>query len=329
MSKNKFRKWLKKARKKARELGVEFNETIETINPFDTDKSEVIFPKEFKVKIAATAYKKLFSYVRSTDLEVSGLGLVKKTTTGFRIYDIFVLNQESTGGHTDLDPNAMAKLMCKLIKERGRESVNDLKFWWHSHPHFGTFWSGTDDATADRLSNDKFLVAWVVNHDYSIRCRIELKQPFRMTLDNVPIEIEGGKHRKIEERFSSEARKKVKDSSPVMRGFGDYVGLAAYGYEYVYDKDLKSYVWQRKEAVKPAKDNSQIVLPLLLGAKEETGKKKSAKELTGNTLYVNSITKKSSFNKDEVKCKECKRDSCGGCETFTKLMHREVGEYVH
>ena len=239
-------------------------------------RGDAIFPLDFEVSMSSGVYKKLFSYVKSSNLEVSGLGLVKKKGNRFEIYDVFVLEQTSSGGGTTLDSKAVSDLMLKMIKEK--KEVGDLRFWWHSHPHFGTFWSGTDDATCERLVKDSFLIAWVVNHDHSVRCRIDLRSPFRVTLDDVPIEVEGRKDKRIDEGYRKEAEGKVK------------------GYEYLLeDKRVKGF--------RPDVEEFKV---------------------GGQTLYVNSITKQSSYKKKDVLDKDGFGD--GGVVLFSHTMV-PPGEY--
>ena len=231
-------------------------------------KGDAIFPLDFVVSMSSAVYKKLFSFVRASNLEVSGLGLVKQEENRFEIYDVFVLEQESSGGGTTLDGKAISDLMLKMIKEK--KEVGNLRFWWHSHPHFGTFWSGTDDATCERLVKDSFLIAWVVNHEYSIRCRIDLRSPFRVTLDDVPIEVEGRKDKRIDAGYRKEAEGKVKGCT----------------YEYLgYKRDREFNIEDIEET-----------------------------KVGGQTLFVNPITKQSSYNKEEVLFKE------GGVGLFSRVM---------
>lgn len=311
-TKNKFKKWLKKQRKHlrfAKELAIEQEENFLGFRNWNMNSfvkpSEVILSPTFKVRIGAVAYKKLFSFVTASDLEVSGLGLVKPIENGFKIYDIFVLKQISSGAHTDLDKQAMTNLMLKLLKEKGAKEVNNLRFWWHSHPHFGVSPSGADDATGERLANDQYLVSWIVNHNRDIYCRIELTKPFRMTLCDVPVEIEGGANKSIVKSHREEAKGKVK-------GFEYDIPEVGTGNRWVWNNKLLRFMPTQEV---PINNENQLSLPLLRGAENNNGK---WKELKGPTVYVNPITKQSSYNKEEVKCGNCKKDACGGCEVFQK-----------
>ena len=250
-------------------------------------KSTAEFKKGFRVFISENVYKKLFSFVKSTNLEVSGLGMVKEVKNGYDITDVFVFEQLSSGASTDLDRNAMTKLLLKLVKEK--KDVSNLRLWWHSHPHFETFWSGTDDATCERLTNDKFVIAIVVSHDYSLKCRIDLIKPFRVTLDSVPVEIGGSVKRRegIVSEFRNEAMKKVKE------------------YEF------KNFKFKN---FKFGNGNSFKLLPLHKENKVES-----------NTLFVNPITHKSSYRKEDVlkgvkTCRSCNSMACAECSIFEKLM---------
>jgi proteasome lid subunit RPN8/RPN11 len=322
--KRKFKQWLKNQRANLREgfyhVGSRFdNFSNYGINNFS--RSEVTFAPTFKVRIGATAYKKLFSYVLASNLEVSGLGLVKPVKDGYQIYDIFVLDQLSSGAHTDLDKQAMTNLMLKILKEKGEKEVNNLRFWWHSHPNFGVSPSGTDDATGERLANDQYLVSWIVNHNRDIYCRIELTKPFRMTLSDVPTEIDGGKHKNVVDSYTKEAQGKIRGHI--------YPDLVEdnFSKKWVWDNELQRVVLKKEESYILNNEN-QIPSSLLRGAKgfKTNNSKGQWKELKGPTVFVNPVTKQNSYNKDEVKCAGCMKGDCGGCKTFQKLT-KEVKEY--
>ena len=69
-----------------------------------------------------------------------------------------MLKQEGTAGSTDLDEDAVNLAMFKMKDEPGV-----MRWWWHTHPKMGVFWSGTDTETIDKLAEGGYVVATVFN----------------------------------------------------------------------------------------------------------------------------------------------------------------------
>ena len=280
-------------------------------------RSFVEFDKDFAVHMSAELHKKLFSYVRSTNDEVSGLGLVRQIDNGYEIYDIFVLKQVSTGAHTDLDTGEMSKLICTLIKEK--KNVNDLRFWWHSHPTFGTEWSGTDDATCKRLANDKFMVAWCVNHKYDIRCRVELTKPFNMTIDKISATIDGEMDKEIDDTLAKEALSKVESRKFSYFGSDDKKRKHNNFY-YDWDRDEQRMVKKYYALEKTSKDDGQLRKAADLLTRLKSGVR---------TLYINPFGGGASYDPAATHlCHLCTRAMCEGCsryENYKKAKKKDKG----
>lgn len=112
-----------------------------------------------KVYILPECKAEIMHYVDKATGEVSGLGRVQKTTNGdLMVTKVYLLDQENTGSSTDLDEDAVAKLMYE-----SREDEGDLNFWWHSHVNMGVFWSGTDMETIRQFGKNGYLLSTVFN----------------------------------------------------------------------------------------------------------------------------------------------------------------------
>ena len=105
-----------------------------------------------------SAWKKMMYWTHKAPGEISGLGLLQPFKGTWRVTDVFLLEQENTGGSTDIDPKAVTKLMHELRDEKGH-----LNFWWHSHVEMGTFWSDTDKGTMEMLGRHGWFFSTVVN----------------------------------------------------------------------------------------------------------------------------------------------------------------------
>ena len=172
--------------------------------------------KEIKTKfstlfIRPEALKKIMYYAKAASGEVSGLGVVKRDKDKKLIVeDIYLLEQESSSGDTELKPEAVSKMMIDMIK--AKKDPGELKFWWHSHANMSVFWSGTDDECAETLSKE-FAFSLVVNKDGDRRCRLDLYHPFRLTIDHVKLAEIYEEDESLKEACEKEVQEKVKEPS--------------------------------------------------------------------------------------------------------------------
>jgi len=127
--------------------------------------------------------RRLDLYIQHCDTEISGLGIVVPEDGNLRITELFLLDQVVTGTTTDLNPEAVAKLMCDII-EKGLP-VGGLKLWWHSHCNMSVFWSGTDHETI-RTLGDNWAVSLVGNKKGEYLARVDVYAPIRLAVDNLP-----------------------------------------------------------------------------------------------------------------------------------------------
>jgi proteasome lid subunit RPN8/RPN11 len=112
--------------------------------------------------------EKIRWYVDKCDVEISGLGRIKKLPNGaLFINKIYLLEQECTSGDTELDEDAVAKLLFE-----SREDEGEMMFWWHSHHDMGAFWSGTDYQCIQQLGKAGMVVATVFNKKRETRTAI-------------------------------------------------------------------------------------------------------------------------------------------------------------
>ena len=130
-----------------------------------------------KVKfiISELAHKKVMHWVSKSNKEVSGFGVTSREnnngTLEFRVHDVFLLEQEVGGAHTDIDAKALGKLMHKVLKDTTYRNVSkyQLNWWWHSHVRMNTFWSTTDTDTIKSIGKNGLCLASVFNQQGDIR----------------------------------------------------------------------------------------------------------------------------------------------------------------
>jgi hypothetical protein len=195
--------------------------------------------------------KRIKYYTQAADGEVSGLGTVIKDEKGRHVVNkVFLLEQESSGADTELDTEAISKLMTDMMAKNEDPAL--LKFWWHSHANMGVFWSGTDDSCAETLSKE-FAFSLVVNKAGDLRCRLDLYNPFRITFDGIKVTEIIQEDASLKEQCEKEIKEKVK--SPGGRwqnwkndnsGIDDYYG---------------GFYGQRRSIIPTIESKSRVRLP--------------------------------------------------------------------
>ncbi len=123
-----------------------------------------------KVFINELVFDKVMHWINKTTDEVSGFGKVVRTDDGFEVVDVYLLEQECGGAHTDIDGTSLAKLMY-----RTRDDEGDLRWWWHSHVNMGVFWSSTDKDTIIDLGKNGWIIATVFNKKEEMRSALAYK----------------------------------------------------------------------------------------------------------------------------------------------------------
>ena len=139
------------------------------------------------VLIAPEAEQKIRHWVELARGEVSGLGTVVPQNRDLLIEQVYLLKQQCTGSHTELDDQAVAALLVQL--DANGVDTGAVRFWWHSHGDMQSFWSSTDDSCIAGLANDSFLVSLVSNKRGQDRVRIDQYTPLRLTIDEIPIRL--------------------------------------------------------------------------------------------------------------------------------------------
>jgi len=130
--------------------------------------------------------EKIWNWVDIAKGEVSMLGLVEECEDGPLVSDIFLVKQRCTSASTEMDPDDIARLMFDLAAA-GLEG--GLRAWIHSHGEMGTFWSQTDDDTIEGFGFEPYAVSLVVNKKGNIKARLDLFEPIRCTIDDIPVRL--------------------------------------------------------------------------------------------------------------------------------------------
>ena len=136
--------------------------------------------QNLRVRIDADAMERIWHWTDLATGEFSCLGTV---TDDIVVGGVQLFDQVCTAASTELDQDALGKF---LVTHPQPERV---RAWIHSHGRLGVFWSQQDEACIDGLANDACLISIVVNKKREWKARIDVWQPFRLTFDDLPLEI--------------------------------------------------------------------------------------------------------------------------------------------
>lgn len=225
---------------------------------------KLTFDNPPKIVISKKAWDKMYVWTHLAKGEVSGLGVVNEVMDKigrldhYLIMDVYLPIQECTGTTTDIEPEMV--LQCTQMAIGDGYKFEDLRFWFHSHAEMGVFWSGTDEATAKRLSAEANFISVVMNKKSEVKGRIDLAYPMRLRFDDVSVHIEGIKAEKVED-----------DSEKVLAKISEVGKNIA---------RLRGIMSSRQE-----KNALQILMTKINAQKNEIKKEKKAKESASKSEY--------------------------------------------
>lgn len=150
----------------------------------EIEKPQLIIPR--------LVYEKIMHMVqRGNGHECSGLGITRVIGKSIYVVDAWIVKQENSSATTDLDADAVNKLMFDNRDEEGK-----LNFWWHSHADMNVFWSATDKDTINKIGGEGMCVAAVFNKKREVRAAVscQAQLPFMedktsIMLDELPISV--------------------------------------------------------------------------------------------------------------------------------------------
>ena len=174
-------------------------------------------PNNLKVLINERAYQKIRNWVTLASGEVSGLGLVseqkdeKGNIRQLIVDDVFLLKQECSGTETLLDDASVGQFLIELVQQG--IDTSKAKLWWHSHADMNVFWSQTDEQCVLGLTNSSYMISIVTNKKKDILTRIDVYQPFHITLNKIETSIQHPDDPELFEFCKKEFKAKVVEHS--------------------------------------------------------------------------------------------------------------------
>jgi len=140
-----------------------------------------------KIVIGREAFDDIMYYVNKSEFEISGFGAVEVIEGVPTVTSIYIMDQENSSAETELYGASIAKAEYQHIKSG---KPGELRFWWHSHVDMGVFWSGTDMAAIEMLTENGWFVHGVFNKNYEARLAYSNNDPVSVFIDDIELEID-------------------------------------------------------------------------------------------------------------------------------------------
>ena len=141
-----------------------------------------------KIIIKKQEWSKLLYFVERARGEVGGFGFADKDDDGNIVIDkILLTKQTATAAHVDHDDEGLNEFALKHA-----DNIERIRLQWHSHGDLGAFFSTTDDDNIDGLmkSGIPWLASIVITKKLETEARVDINEPFRVSVADVEIEIE-------------------------------------------------------------------------------------------------------------------------------------------
>jgi len=185
-----------------------------------------------KVLITPEAKAKLDTYIElAKPDEITGFGLAEiiKDGNAVLITDIFIISQKVSSASAEIKPRDIADFLEEFIKE-GKNPAN-IRVWWHSHPFsHHPHYSGIDETTMKTInSNVDWFVYILGGGDGEYNVRVDILRPFKLSLENLSLEIFVPISEEMRSVLEKEVREKVKRSPWLLE------------YRYYYFDDPKNF----------------------------------------------------------------------------------------
>lgn len=174
----------------------------------------MVFPLE--------VFRQLRGYVDQCPTEVSGVGEVEVVGNCLIVRDVFLLPQRCDAGYTELDPDAFAAFFSRWIID-GKDPSR-LRLWWHSHGPMACAWSSRDDSHIAEYQRNAWWLSILLNRRDEIVARLDVFQPFVVTLNHLPVIVEVQDNAAVAERCREELEACVRPLAaipPPTDGTGD------------------------------------------------------------------------------------------------------------
>jgi len=155
-----------------------------------------------KIVLSISVARMLHIYQKVAETEILLVGKTQIENNSIIVEEAVLLPQEANRSFVELDQETYADWIATVPDE----DLSRYNCWLHTHPGMGVFWSGIDDKNIAR--QDMPLLVSIVADGSSMLGRIDLKEPFPVTIHHVPVEIGFD----INEEVYEQARADIKEN---------------------------------------------------------------------------------------------------------------------
>jgi len=180
---------------------------------------------DIKVAMSPEVLTRLQAYIDTAKGEISGLGEVEQDGSIFTVTKLYLFKQECSSADTTLSQEDIANFLVEAV-QAGADPSN-LRLWWHSHVNMSCFWSGTDRDTIERFKLP-WLVSIVGNKKGEYKARLDMLEPFGLTLDGLPLSMTADPQ--LLEEVAAEVKEKVTVVNIPVQGYYTVAKSAAGNY---------------------------------------------------------------------------------------------------
>lgn len=191
------------------------------------------------IRITPKAFMKMQTLIVGYDKEVGWFGTVERTDDGFRVKDILVFPQYTSGAYID-DEREDPLEFRKWLDTLDDETYRSRRLWGHSHVNMGVSPSGTDKNMFKDFSesnkaavNNRFAITMIINKKmdmYWWAYDHDANKEYKDKDINIIFEIEDGLSQL---QYFEESKTLVRDIYPANHFiFGSHYGYGSYGNNY-------------------------------------------------------------------------------------------------
>ena len=171
------------------------------------NKVSVTTGSPVKIVLSLEVARLLQAYQQMAQTEILLVGKTRIEGKIITVEDAVLLPQSASVSSVELDQEAYAD----WIETVPDEDLSRYNCWLHTHPGMGVFWSGTDDKNIAK--QDMPLLVSVVADGSTMLGRVDLKEPFPVTINHVPVEVDLGINDEGYEQAGEEIANKIVASS--------------------------------------------------------------------------------------------------------------------
>ena len=167
-----------------------------------------------KVEIEKSVNEDIFGWCRAANSECSGMGLATMQNGVIRVTKAFFPKQYCSAGYTELDWRSLGKLRYHLHNKNVDPIL--LRWWWHTHYNFGTFWSGTDVQNSIDLTNESggWILSTVINQKGDVLSKLNMLDPVPIEVDEIEtVVVADSTRRRHKKNYRSDIKKWVRSMS--------------------------------------------------------------------------------------------------------------------